>query len=133
MRRNLFLFAICFAFQVSCTGNVAPAPLPKAEAPLALGKKLYGSKMCISCHTMNGSPAAGPTFKGLYGKTIELRDGTKVLADDAYIKESIKEPGAKVSKGFPSIMPKLNLTDEEIEALTAFIRSLREKEKVSQN
>ena len=82
--------------------------------------------------TLNGSPAAGPTFKGLYGKTVELRDGGQVLADDVYIKESIREPGAKVSKGFPSIMSNLNLSDEEIAALTVFIKSLGETEKVSQ-
>ncbi|GJQ29947.1 MAG: cytochrome c oxidase subunit 2 [Phycisphaerae bacterium] len=67
--------------------------------PIELGKRLFKTK-CASCHTDDGSSSTGPTWKDLYGKTETLKDGSQVLVDDAYILESIFEPGAKIVKGY---------------------------------
>jgi cytochrome c oxidase subunit 2 len=89
------------------------------------GRELYQKKGCVGCHSLDGTTGAGPSFKGLWGKTEELVDGSKILVDDAYIAESIKEPAAKVAKGFGPIMPKLGLTDEEIKNVTEFIKTAK--------
>jgi len=102
------------------------AEKPDVQALIDKGKELYSAQGCMGCHTTDGSPSTGPTFKGLFGHEIELEDGTKVVADEAYIKESILDPKAKVHKGFSAIMPPYKLSDEEIEAIIAFLKSLSE-------
>lgn len=67
--------------------------------PIELGKRIHKTK-CASCHTVDGTPGTGPTWKDMYGKMGTLSDGTQILVDEAYITESIFNPGAKVVKGF---------------------------------
>lgn len=95
------------------------------DNPVQRGAKLYKSKGCNVCHSVDGSAGAGPTFKGVYGHKVELADGSSVIADDTYIRESIVEPNAKVVKGFSPVMPKLAIKDAEITALIEFIKSLK--------
>jgi cytochrome c oxidase subunit 2 len=93
------------------------------------GAKLAKDKGCLACHSTNGSPGIAPTFKGLYQSRVKVRqDGAEreVLADDAYLRESIRKPGAKVVDGFQAIMPTFpELTDKELEALVEFIEGLK--------
>jgi mono/diheme cytochrome c family protein len=88
------------------------------------GKALYKSKICFSCHSIDGSKIVGPSFKGLYGSK-QPTDKGEVVADDAYLKESMLQPGAKIVTGFPPAMPQLALTDIEVQSLTLFIASLK--------
>jgi cytochrome c oxidase subunit II len=88
------------------------------------GKVLAQSKGCVACHSVDGSPGVGPTWKGLAGKTGTMADGSTVLADETYLKKSIRDPQAQVVKGFPPIMPKIDMTDDELAALVAYIQSL---------
>lgn len=98
---------------------------PNAD-PLAEAKKLYQEKICFSCHSLNGDPLVGPTFKGLYGSKVILKDGTEVIADDDYLAESIKEPTKKIVKGYENVpMPPLPITDDEIKKLIELIKSIR--------
>jgi cytochrome c oxidase subunit 2 len=89
------------------------------------GQRLYESSGCKACHSIDGSSLVGPTWKGLWGEGVELEDGTKLSADDAYIFESIREPNAKIVKGFAPGMPKFNLSDRQIADLIEFIKSLK--------
>lgn len=93
------------------------------EGPLA-GRKL-AMQNCLSCHSTDGSAMAGPTWKGLYNSERKLQSGT-AKADDAYIKESIEDPGAKVVQGFNNMMPsfKGKLDDKQIKAITEYIKTL---------
>lgn len=95
-----------------------------SEAAIA-GKKIYQEKGCVGCHSLDGTVGAGPSFKNLWGEKVDLLDGSQVQVDEAYIVESIKEPAAKVVKGFGPIMPKLGLTDDEIKNVTEFIKSAK--------
>lgn len=99
-----------------------------ASAPGAggqnLGRALALSKGCVACHSIDGAQGAGPTWKGLYGKRVTEADGRTVVADDAYLAESIREPQASVVKGFAPIMPKVGLTDDEVAALIGYIKTL---------
>jgi cytochrome c oxidase subunit 2 len=64
------------------------------------GRVLASQFQCIVCHDVSGSGAGtAPSFKGLAGSTVKLADGTTVVADDAYLRESITQPNAKSSTG----------------------------------
>ena len=94
----------------------------------AAGSELYRGKGCVACHTIDGSPRVGPTFKALYGKTVTvLTDGKErtVVADEGYLRKSILQPNADLVKGFPPVMPPEKMTDEELSALVGYIESLK--------
>gem|GEM_PF-1218490 len=105
----------------------SPQGQPPAQSDetvlIETGKQLAAS--CMGCHTVDGATSVGPTWQGLFGKTETLDDDNTVVVDEAYLKESIQEPGAKVVKGFGNFMPPYaSLSDEEVAALIAYIRSL---------
>lgn len=104
-------------------GDLGGAGVPLAE----LGKLVYEQKGCASCHTIDGSPKVGPTFKGLYGATREMENGQSVTADDNYIRESIMAPAAKVLKGYAPVMPSFQgqLNDKQTDALIEYIKTLK--------
>ncbi|MFT5584083.1 MAG: caa(3)-type oxidase subunit IV, partial [Cognaticolwellia sp.] len=79
-------------------------PLDPDATPEELGQALYSGKGCIGCHSLDGSKMVGPSFKGLHGREEVMADGTKLTADDAYIKESILQPQAKIVEGYPPVM-----------------------------
>ncbi len=77
----------------------------KAEGSMALqGRKQFLTHECISCHRTD-KQARAPTLEGLYRSEVRLRDGKTIVADDAYIRESIINPRAKVVEGWEPIMP----------------------------
>ncbi len=92
-----------------------------------LGKKLYTSKGCNACHSIDGSMKIGPSWKGVYGIERELTTGEKVLVDENYIRESIVYPANKIAKGYQNVMPSYAglLSDREITALIEYIKSLK--------
>jgi cytochrome c oxidase subunit 2 len=54
-----------------------------------------------------------------------LDDGSTLTADEAYIIESIREPNAKIVKGFAPGMPQFNLSDRQIADLIEYIKTLK--------
>jgi cytochrome c oxidase subunit 2 len=101
---------------------------PAAAAPggdlLARGRALAASKGCTACHTIDGKPSVGPTWRGLFGKTETMEDGSTALVDDAFLRGFIRDPKSRDVKGFPNVMPPLPLADAELDALVAYIKSL---------
>jgi len=98
-----------------------------AEGSLALeGRKLFLKLQCITCHSADAE-ARAPVLEGLYGKTVPLRNGRTVLADDGYLRESILYPEAKVVQGWEPIMPtfKGQADEEDLIKLLSYIKSLR--------
>jgi cytochrome c oxidase subunit 2 len=95
--------------------------------PDELGKKLYASKACITCHSLDGSKVLGPSFKGLFGREEELTDGQKIKVDESYLRESILYSNKKIVKGFQPVMPSYEgqLKDEEIDGLIAYIKTIQ--------
>ncbi len=100
------------------------------ESPETLAKagaELVKNSGCLACHTTDGTKKVGPTFKGLYGSRVPLEGGATVAAVDAYIRESLYEPGAKVVKGYQNIMPsyKGTISDRDVDAITEYIKTLK--------
>lgn len=110
-----------FASTLSATAAAASAG---AGSLPDQGKALAQNKGCVACHSVDGSPGVGPTWKGLFGKTETLLDGSTVLIDEAALRTDIRDPLARVVKGFAPIMPKPDLKDDELEALVAYIKTL---------
>jgi cytochrome c oxidase subunit 2 len=97
-----------------------------AAKPESRGKALAQQSGCQGCHTVDGSALVGPTWFGLYGSQVKLSDGSTVTADDAYIKESILQPQAKIVAGFGAQqMPAFEFTDEQIADIIAYMKTLK--------
>lgn len=94
-----------------------------AKALADQGKTLAQAKGCVACHTINGSPGVGPTWKGQYGSTQTMADGSTATADEAYLRAFIRDPKARVVKGFAPIMPNFDLSEQELSALVAYIKA----------
>lgn len=103
---------------------------PKRNNPssdIRRGEALFEESGCVACHTDADTPIA-PTLHGVNGSLVALEDGTTVQVDSAYITESILDPLARIVKGYSPIMPlsyKDDLTDKEVQALIAYIKSLK--------
>lgn len=106
------------------------AMVPVELSPqMQLASDLYRSQGCVGCHSVDGRPNVGPTWLGLWESERELESGETVIADAAYLHESIVDPNAQIVRGYPAAMPPYgHLTDEEIDALIAFIESLSGEE-----
>jgi len=95
------------------------------ELPLAdLGRQLYQQQGCLGCHSVDGSAMIGPTFAGLFGKERKFTDGSSVVADEEYLRESIYQPNAKIVEGFNPVMISYQgiLNDQQVNALIEFIK-----------
>jgi cytochrome c oxidase subunit II len=79
----------------------------------AAGERLFNDLGCVTCHNP-GSGARGPTLDKLYSSTVKLQTGESVRADEAYLRESILFPAAKVTSGYQPVMPTFKgLVNEE--------------------
>ena len=99
---------------------------PKAySAQARRGRELWESEGCNACHSLDGSGVIGPTWLNLWGSTRTMADGTTATVDEAYVLESIREPGVKVVEGFSPVMIAYDedtVTDDEIAALVALMK-----------
>lgn len=98
------------------------------------GERLYQMFGCMACHSTDGTLVGkvGPSWKGLYGTERDIAKGAKgkFKADEAYLRESIINPSAKVVKGFEKFdtgMPIYAgiLNDSQIDSLILYIKSLK--------
>jgi cytochrome c oxidase subunit 2 len=94
---------------------------PLAES----GQKLFQDLACGNCHKPDASGRC-PALAGLFGKNVQLAGGATVKADEAYIRESILQPAAKVVAGYQPIMPTFQglVTEEGVLQLVEYIKSL---------
>jgi cytochrome c oxidase subunit 2 len=94
-----------------------------SESPVAAGEKLFQSLVCNTCHVPGGN---GPSLTNVFGHEVVLQSGQKIIADEAYIRESIVLPQAKVVAGFQPIMPSFQgmVSEEQLLQLIAYVKSL---------
>lgn len=101
-----------------------------AMSPAERGKLIFQApeNACAGCHSLDGSKMPCPTLKGLYGHEVELSDGSKVMADDAYLIESIRYPQKKLVKDFGPTMPNMyenKFSEQELKDLVEFMKTLK--------
>lgn len=89
------------------------------------GEKLFHQFGCNVCHDLEGG-GPGPNLRDVYRSPVRLDDGSTVVADEAYIRESILQPDKKIVYGHKSIMPTFQgqVSDEQLIRLVAYIRAL---------
>jgi cytochrome c oxidase subunit II len=98
-----------------------------AEGSLAsTGGKLFQDLACNTCHRPDAQ-GRGPVLEGLFGKTVRLQSGETVPVDEAYVRESILNPSAKITAGFQPVMPTFQglVTEEQLLALIEYVKSLQ--------
>ena len=103
------------------------APIVIDTDAAARGAVLAEGQGCLQCHTTDGTLGSGPSWKGLAGSTRPLTDGGEVVADDAYLFNSIVDPGNQTVDGYEDLMPKFyadQLNDDQITDLVEYIKSL---------
>ncbi|QMU56021.1 MAG: cytochrome c oxidase subunit II [Candidatus Mycalebacterium zealandia] len=91
------------------------------------GEKLYKNRGCNACHSIDGSPGIAPTFKGVFGRIEELKDGSSVRADENYLIESIYEPQAKMVAGYEPVMPSFKgiLSESDVSDIIEYVKTLK--------
>ncbi len=97
--------------------------------PLVKVGEMVHKRLCVTCHSVDGSKNTGPTWKDAYGTQIKIQGGGTVAMDENYILESINYPAAKIHDGFENKMTpfKGTLSDLEMQGLMAYFRSLSGK------
>ena len=110
----------------SSTAENETAAATLTGTPAQQGKALAEGNGCLACHSVDGSKSLGPGWKDLFGKTETLVDGSTVVADENYLKQSILIPKAALVDGYPDVMVPYPLSDEQLDALVAYIKSLSE-------
>ncbi|HVF57865.1 MAG TPA: cytochrome c oxidase subunit II [Pyrinomonadaceae bacterium] len=95
------------------------------DSAASQGQKVFQERGCASCHQADRQ-GRGPVLQGIFGKPQPLQTGEAVTVDEAYIRESILNPQAKIVAGFQPIMPTYQgqLSEEQILQLIAYIRGL---------
>lgn len=111
-------------------GSGTVVTVPNASPEAQQGAQLVASQGCVGCHSTDGAKASGPTFQHLAGKTVELKNGQSITANDEYIRRSITNADAEIVDGYNSgvmsaYMDNQHLTDAEIDAMVAYIDSLK--------
>jgi cytochrome c oxidase subunit II len=92
--------------------------------PASEGMKLLDAKGCLACHTVDGTPGVGPTFKGAWGSQIQLTDGSVHTLDAAFFHDKVLNPTANTAKDFAPVMPQVPVTDDEISKMEATLEGL---------
>jgi cytochrome c oxidase subunit II len=93
----------------------------------ARGEALAAATGCLACHNIDESAGTGPGWGGLAGSEVTLVSGETVVADDAYLFNSIVDPVSQVVAGFEAVMPTTyadSLSEAEINDLVEYIKSL---------
>lgn len=107
--------------------GTAPARARDADTALVdKGEALFRAKSCQTCHSVDGTKLVGPSLKGRYGTRVVTTKGESVDVDEAYLRESIVRPNARIVAGYPPVMPNYRalLSESEVDALVAYLRSL---------
>ena len=90
------------------------------------GAKLFADLACNTCHRPDAQ-GRGPVLEGLFGNTVTLQSGETMAVDEAYVRESILTPSARVAAGFQPIMPTFQglVTEEQLLELIEYVKSLK--------
>jgi cytochrome c oxidase subunit 2 len=89
------------------------------------GASIARDNGCIACHSTNGNPGVGPTWKGIYQSTVTLTNGTTKVVDRDFLVRAIKDPAADIEAGSKVKMPLKPLSDDDVQKIVDYIISLK--------
>ncbi len=94
------------------------------EPAAVTGGKLFQQLGCARCH-QSEAQQQGPSLADLFGRRVELQSGASVVADEAYLRESILNPKAKIVAGYRPVMPTFQglISEEGLHQVIAYIKS----------
>jgi cytochrome c oxidase subunit 2 len=107
------------AYQAWLSGNVTGGSLA------ARGERLFSDLACNTCH-LNDGRGRGPALANKFGASEQLASGGTVAVDEAYLRESILTPHAKIVAGYQPLMPTFQglVSEENVMALVEYVKSL---------
>ncbi len=117
--------------KTSAAANSPPLP----AAMVAMGKKLYFSMGCNSCHTVNGTHLVGPSWKNLAGYPQALTNGKTEIANYGFLRDMIINPDQLIVKTYSPIMPAMYAAQlaggakqtKKLDAIIWYINSLSDR------
>ena len=111
--------------------STASTTATASASSAAEGTQIFQRFGCVACHSVDGTQAGktGPTLKGVYGSPVQLTGKPARVADEAYLLQSILEPGADIVKGFEPGMPSFRgvLSEAQVKSLVMYIEGLGKK------
>jgi cytochrome c oxidase subunit 2 len=140
-RYRLFCAEYCGTKHSGMTGDVVVMDAPGYQAWLSggasqqtlteEGQQLFSDFACNTCHRAD-LQGRGPVLEGVFGNAVTLQSGQKVIADEAYVRESILNPSAKIAAGYQPIMPTFQglVTEEQLLELVEYVKSLQTQPEV---
>ncbi|MBX3020306.1 MAG: cytochrome c oxidase subunit II [Bdellovibrionales bacterium] len=99
----------------------------KGLSSVDIGQKVYAAR-CVACHQLTDAKGVGPGWKGMFGRSEKMADGSTITADENYIRESILNPNAHVVEGYPAgVMPTFagQLNEQELMGIIDFIKTVK--------
>jgi cytochrome c oxidase subunit 2 len=95
------------------------------ETLAAQGKDLFRRYGCSGCHEPGGTVRA-PRLEGVFGSPVPLSDGSVVIADERYVRDSILDPKAQVAASYAPVMPTFagQVGEDDLAKLVAYIESI---------
>jgi cytochrome c oxidase subunit 2 len=95
------------------------------ETLAAQGKDLFRRYGCSGCHETGGTVRA-PRLEGVFGSPVPLSDGSVVVADERYVRDSILDPKAQVAAGYAPVMPTFagQIGEDDLAKLVAYVESI---------
>jgi cytochrome c oxidase subunit 2 len=113
-------------------GRTGVPPAEEAAEPaqptdlVRVGEAAAAQQGCLRCHTLDGTPHIGPSWGGLYRASVPLSSGAHIIADEAFLTESMMDPLAKVHQGYLPVMPSYHglLSPGEVGAILELIKSI---------
>lgn len=133
MERRVWRLVVTGGLALVLAGTAGCArskPGPKGDA-VSRGRALFTELACHTCHSTDGTAGVGPTMKGLYGSRVKLVGGETLIADDAYLRESITDPDAKVVDGYAAGVMSAGVAKSRVEQgtnvadLVAYIKTIK--------
>ena len=100
----------------------------RGESMEAAGQRQFEKLGCATCHLEDNS-GRGPSLKNVFGKPVQLQNGTSVEMDEAYIRESILMPQAKIVRTYTNVqMPTFQgqVSEDGVLQLISYVKSLSE-------
>jgi cytochrome c oxidase subunit 2 len=97
------------------------------------GERLFASLSCSACHNTRPD-ARGPNLPRVYGSNLTLTSGEKIIADDAYLRQSILNPSQHTIQGYAPIMPTYQgqISEEGVIDLIEYIKNLDSDYRIQQ-